>query len=71
MRKILADVPIQLPVIELMVMIIRAEGNYQVGRAEQSLLQYMGYTNIDTIACRTSSCLILRTIALSMSVMVE
>jgi len=37
------------PVInDLESMVIRAEGNYQLGRAEQSLLQYMGYTNIDT-----------------------
>src|SRR5690554_1191467 len=37
------------PVInDLESMVIRAEGNYQVGRAEQSLLQYMSYTHIDT-----------------------
>jgi kanamycin kinase len=37
------------PVInDLESMVLRAEGNYQLGRAEQSLLQYMGYTNIDT-----------------------
>ncbi len=29
-------------------MVIRAEGNYRERRAEQSLLQYMGYTSIDT-----------------------